>query len=180
MLVPRHPERFNEVGELIEKTGFKLVKRTDAFGMDEDLADVILLDSVGELRAVYPLAEIVFVGGSLIPHGGQNILEPALEKKAIVTGHFMTNFQAMAKTFSEKKAIVKLPELEESEVVDKLAEVFEKLSRDEALRKSLAKNAYIAMGKNRGATQRTVEYLNPYLLVMGNFSGKMRASSNQK
>ena len=180
MLVPRHPERFAEVEGLIENTGFKWVRRTDALGMDEDLADVILLDSVGELRAVYPLAEIVFVGGSLIPHGGQNILEPALEKKAIVTGHFMTNFQAMANAFSEQNAIVKLPKLEEDEIVDKLAKVFEELLIDENLRKSLAENAYIAMGKNRGATEKTVDYLKPYLQVKKNFVHDITSSKRRK
>jgi 3-deoxy-D-manno-octulosonic-acid transferase len=58
---------------------------------------VILLDSIGELRAVYPLAEIVFVGGSLIPHGGQNILEPAISERAIVTGFYTMNFAAIVK-----------------------------------------------------------------------------------
>lgn len=180
MLVPRHLERFEEVGKLIESTGFNWVRRTDALGMEDELADVILLDSVGELRSVYPLSDIVFIGGSLIPHGGQNILEPALEKKAIVTGHFMTNFEAMAKTFSEQKAMVKLPELSEDQIVGRLAEVLERLLRDETLRKSLAENAYIAMGKNRGATHKTLKYLDPYLLVQGNFANKLNRATRQK
>ncbi len=63
-----------------------MVARSTPTPSRDKMAEIILLDSVGELRAVFPLAEIVFVGGSLIPHGGQNILEPAMEKKAIVTG----------------------------------------------------------------------------------------------
>jgi 3-deoxy-D-manno-octulosonic-acid transferase len=58
-------------------------------------ADVILLDTIGELRSAYPLAEIVFVGGSLIPHGGQSVIEPAAEGKAIVTGPYTENFVAV-------------------------------------------------------------------------------------
>ena len=92
MLVPRHPERFNEVAQTIKDTGFIFAKRSENPSVRDKTAEIILLDSIGELRAVYPLAEIVFVGGSLIPHGGQNVLEPAIEKKAIVTGFHTANF----------------------------------------------------------------------------------------
>ncbi len=168
MLVPRHPERFDEVADLIDNTGFSWLRRTSNLGFDDELADIVLLDTIGELRSVYPLAEIVFVGGSLIPHGGQNILEPALEKKTIVTGHHMTNFKAMAMEFKEKDAFVQLPKLKDSKVADALAKVFEELLRDNKKRKQLAKNAFSLMGKNRGATDKTLAYLKPYLQVQGN------------
>lgn len=165
MLVPRHPERFKEVEELIEQTGFSWIKRTAPLGLDDELADIILLDTIGELRSVYSLAEIVFVGGSLIPHGGQNILEPALEKKTILTGYSMTNFQAMAREFAEHKAFVQLPKLKNDQVADKLAEALEMLLMDADLRKQMAKKAFLVMRKNRGATDKTLEYLKPYLQV---------------
>ena len=180
MLVPRHPERFREVGGLIERTGFNWTRRTNSLSLDDELADIILLDTIGELRSVYPLADLVFVGGSLIPHGGQNILEPALESKAIVTGHFMTNFAAITEEFVERDAIIKLPALPEEKTVEALAETFENLIRDESRRKKLAKNAYVLMKKNRGATDRTLRYLKPYLQVQSNFVDKMTAVKLQK
>ena len=163
MLVPRHPERFDEVAELVEKTDFSLARRSNEPLVEEKLADVILLDSIGELRAAYPLAEIVFVGGSLIPHGGQSILEPALAKRAIVTGHHTMNFASIIKQFSQPHALVQLPELEENEIVENLATVFGNLLKRVELRKKLGINAYAVMKKHRGATEKTIEYLKPLL-----------------
>jgi 3-deoxy-D-manno-octulosonic-acid transferase len=180
MLVPRHPERFREVEDLIKKTGFSWAKRTGSFGLEDGLAEIILLDSIGELRTVYPLSEIVFVGGSLIPHGGQNILEPALEKKAIVTGAYMSNFEAMAKEFAERKAFIQLPELEEDQIADKLAETFIKLLKNKKLVKRLSNNAYVLMNRSRGATDKTVEYLKPYLQVQSNFADRVVRAETQK
>jgi 3-deoxy-D-manno-octulosonic-acid transferase len=180
MLVPRHPERFREVAGLIERTGFNWARRTGPMSLEDELADIILLDTIGELRSVYPLADLVFVGGSLIPHGGQNILEPALERKAIVTGHFMTNFAAMTEEFVERNALVKLPELPEEQIAGTLAETFVDLLNDEPRRKKLAKNAYLLMKKNRGATDRTLKYLNPFLQVQSNFVDKMSPVKIQK
>src|SRR5258706_7187455 len=97
MIVPRHPERFAEVAELIKNTGFTWVRRSDTESERDKTAAIILLDSIGELRAVYPLADIVFVGGSLIPHGGQSIYEPAAAGKAIITGPHTANFEAVVR-----------------------------------------------------------------------------------
>ena len=168
MLVPRHPERFDEVEELLQKTSFKWVKRTSPLSLDDGTADIILLDSIGELRSVMPLAEIVFVGGSLIPHGGQNILEPALEKKTIVTGNYMMNFSAMAQEFTEREAFIQLPKLKEDAIPVKLAEVFTELLEDEKLKNKLAANAFKVMQKNRGATGKTLNFLKPFLQVQSN------------
>ncbi|MEQ1646729.1 MAG: 3-deoxy-D-manno-octulosonic acid transferase, partial [Pyrinomonadaceae bacterium] len=77
MLVPRHPERFAEVADLVKASGFAWARRSETPSDRDRSAEVILIDSIGELRAAYPLAEIVLVGGSLIPHGGQSIFEPA-------------------------------------------------------------------------------------------------------
>lgn len=176
MIVPRHPERFAEIADLIKTTGFSWTKRTSALNLEDEIADIILLDSIGELRSIYPLAEIVFVGGSLIPHGGQNVIEPALEKKAIVTGNFMINFQAIAKEFAEQNAFIQLPNLRENQVVDELVKAFEKLLKDESLRKSLAQNAFQVLQKNRGATEKTLKHLKPFLQVQSNFVDKMNSA----
>ena len=110
--------------------------RSEEESSRDQSAEVILLDSVGELRAVFPLAEIVFVGGSLIPHGGQNILEPAIEKKPIVTGFYTMNFAEIVKEFLAQDALVQLPELNENEAV------------------ATARRRFFRIAEQRGTTQR--------------------------
>jgi 3-deoxy-D-manno-octulosonic-acid transferase len=168
LIAPRHPERFAEVAEMIDKTGFKWVRRNTALSFDDEMADVILLDTIGELRAVYPLAKIVFVGGSLIPHGGQSVLEPAIERKAIVTGAFTMNFAEIVKKFVENDALIQLPELRDAEIPEMLAEVFLELLNNKDKREKIAENAFATIGENRGACERTIKLLKPSLLVQGN------------
>lgn len=173
LIAPRHPERFTQVAELVEQTGFSRVKRTSALSFDDEIADVILLDSIGELRAVYPLSKIVFVGGSLIPHGGQSVLEPAVEQNAIVTGFYTTNFAEIIRTFIENDALIQMPETSEAEIPIKLAEIFLELLHDRKTRERLAENAFKTIGDNRGACQRTIKLLKPSLLVQGNIVRKI-------
>jgi 3-deoxy-D-manno-octulosonic-acid transferase len=161
MLVPRHPERFEEVAQAIKSTGFSWVKRSENASARDASAEIILLDSIGELRSVYPLAEIVFVGGSLIPHGGQSVLEPAIEGKAIVTGFYTMNFKAIVEEFNRQNALVQLEKLSHKVVPEKLAEVFSELLRNERKRTELAENARRVIQESRGATARTVESLKP-------------------
>ncbi len=163
LIAPRHPERFGEVAELIKKSGFDWVKRSEAESSRDKTAEIILLDSIGELRSVYPLAEIVFVGGSLIPHGGQSILEPAIARKAIVTGFYTTNFTDVVREFLSQNALVQLPELDENQVSARLAGIFQEFLQDALKREKLAANALAVMKKNRGATAKTVENLQEFL-----------------
>ncbi len=165
LIAPRHPERFDEVAELIENTGFSWTKRTNEKSFDDELVDVILLDSIGELRSVFPLAEIVFVGGSLIAHGGQNMLEPAIAKKAIVTGFYTMNFAEIVKVFLEKDALIQLPKLKESEITTKLSETFAELLQNEKRRHFLAEHAFTIMRTSRGATEKTIEEIRPIFKV---------------
>lgn len=161
MLVPRHPERFAEVAEAIKSTGFSWVKRSENSSERDASAEIILLDSIGELRSVYPLAEIVFVGGSLIPHGGQSILEPAIEGKAIVTGFYTMNFKAIVEEFTRQNALIQLEKLSAKEIPEKLSEILSELLQNERKRTELAENARRVMQENRGATARTIESLKP-------------------
>jgi len=163
LIAPRHPERFAEVTGWIKETGFNWVRRSENESERDKTAEIILFDSIGELRAVYPLAEIVFVGGSLIPHGGQSVLEPATCGKAIVTGFYTMNFAAAVKEFTAKDALVQLSQTGEKYIVRKLAEVFERLLRDAKERENLARNAFAVIEKNRGATEKTIENLKPFL-----------------
>lgn len=173
LIAPRHPERFDEVAELIDKTGFNWIKRTAPLSFDDELADVILLDTIGELRSVYPLSKIVFVGGSLIPHGGQSVLEPAIENNAIVTGLHTMNFAEIIRTFVENDALIQMPAYEESEIPERLADIFSELLNDAERCGQLAENAAEIIKQNRGACQRTVKLLKPYLLVQGNMQRKI-------
>jgi 3-deoxy-D-manno-octulosonic-acid transferase len=163
LLVPRHPERFTEVAQIIKDTGFIWAKRSENPSERDQTAEIILLDSIGELRAVYPLAEIVFVGGSLIPHGGQNILEPAHCRKAIVSGFYTMNFKAIVEEFLKQDALIQLPKLSEKVVSKKLAEVLSELLSDEKRRYELAENAFRVAKDNGGATAKTIENLKSIL-----------------
>jgi len=151
ILAPRHPERFDQVAALVEKLGFRMVRRSLWSG--EPLAgSVLLLDSIGELAAIYSLATVAFVGGSLVPRGGHNILEPALYGAAIVTGNHYENFREIINFFRSRNAvrIVGLAEL---------PLVFIELIENQGERETLGRNALAALESQRGATDRTVTAL---------------------
>ena len=164
MIAPRHPERFSEVRELIRSTGFTWTRRSEAESTRDKTAEVILLDSIGELRAAFPLAEIVFVGGSLIPHGGQSVLEPAEAGRAIITGHYTANFTEAMAGLLDNDAIIQLPVLRASETAAALADRIGELLTDPARRTELGANAAAVMKRNRGAADKTIEHLRPLLL----------------
>jgi 3-deoxy-D-manno-octulosonic-acid transferase len=159
LIAPRHPERFAEVAQIIKSIGFEWARRGEEPSPRDKNAKIILLDSIGELRAIYPLAEIVFVGGSLIPHGGQNILEPASARKAIVSGFYTMNFEAIVKEFLSQKALIQLPKLAEKDVSAKLAETLAELVNNLERRDKLAANAFHVLQINQGATRKTIEHL---------------------
>ncbi len=162
LIAPRHPERFDDVANLLHDSPYSFVRRTQEITDQDKEADIILLDSIGELRAVYPLAEIVFVGGSLIPHGGQSILEPASLGKPIVTGPHTMNFDAVVSEFLENDALIQLPESrQEYEITERLYEALVNTLLDNTERRqTLGQNAAAVMGKsNNLATERTIEQL---------------------
>ncbi len=176
MIAPRHPERFAEVATLVKETGFTWVRRTESPSSRDTAAEVILLDSIGELRAVYPLAELVFVGGSLIPHGGQSIFEPAAAGKAIITGPHTANFQAAVAEFLARDAIVQLPETGDEDVVKILSTAFDGLLSNRKKRQQLGEHAFAVMNNNRGAVARSVDYVTQILLPASESSHRRRYS----
>ena len=168
LIAPRHPERFEAVAKLIEAfrsdpanewRSYSVARRSKTESEDDRTADVILLDSIGELRSVYPLADIVFVGGSLISHGGQSILEPAAAGTAIITGHYTHNFADAVATFRTSQALIQLPELPPEKIVDELFDQLSDILEDPNRRSELGRNALAVMTANRGATGRTIEEL---------------------
>ncbi len=105
LVAPRHPERADEVERLIRDRGLRAVRRT-AFGAAEDGEAVIILDTVGELAGLYGLADVVFVGGSLVPTGGHNMLEPAQRRKPVLFGPHTSNFRESAELLRSAGAAV--------------------------------------------------------------------------
>ena len=172
MIAPRHPERFKEVAELIQQSGLSWTKRTNPANPSDTNATVILLDTIGELPATYELAEIVFVGGSLVDKGGHNVLEPAASGVAVVTGAHTHNFQAIVELMHEANAIVQLPPLEGSAAGDEVAHAFTKLLADPAERAELGRRGKQLVIDNQGATNKTIELIAPLI------SSKPRVSSN--
>jgi 3-deoxy-D-manno-octulosonic-acid transferase len=151
ILAPRHPERFAAVAELVEKLGFRLWRRSLWSG--ESIAGgVFLVDSIGELAALYSLATVAFVGGSLVPRGGHNILEPALYGVPVVTGNHYENFRDIVNYFRERNAVRVVG-------VAELPLVFMELIESREARETLGRNALAALESQRGATARTVDAL---------------------
>src|SRR5947209_7892057 len=127
LIAPRHPERFNEVAALIAASSFSWTRRSSAQAASDLASDVILLDSIGELRAVFTPAALVFVGGSLVPTGGHNVLEPAAHAKCIITGAHTFNFTAIVRDFIKQQALVQLPAVDERQAPPTLARTFQEL-----------------------------------------------------
>ena len=103
ILAPRHTDRFTEVMHIARGEGFATARRTELAIDAEPRADVVVLDTIGELAQVYQLATVAFVGGSLVPTGGHNILEPAVYGRPVVFGPSMTNFAEIAEMFLAKR-----------------------------------------------------------------------------
>ncbi len=151
MLAPRHPERFPEVAALVEQLGFRMWRRSLWSG--EALAGgVFLVDSIGELAALYSLATVAFVGGSLVPRGGHNILEPALYGVPIVTGNHYENFRDVVNFFAGRNAVRIVG-------VAELPLVFMELIEKSGERITLGRNAQAAFESQRGATAKTISAL---------------------
>lgn len=155
VLVPRHVERAEEVVACLEERGMSYVRRSrvDEF-TDSEMPDVLFVDTTGELRNFYSVADIIFVGKSLLQHGGQNPIEPALCGKAVVVGPNMENFPAVMPPFMEKKAIIQV------EDAASLEEQIGLLLADEAFRDDLGRRAAGVVAANTGVVEQTVRLLN--------------------
>jgi 3-deoxy-D-manno-octulosonic-acid transferase len=161
MIAPRHPERFAEVADFIKASGLRWVRRTAPPKTSDGDAEVILLDSIGELHSAYSLATIVFVGGSLARTGGHNILEPAAVGAAVITGPHTYNFQFIVETFVQAGAIIQLQPQSDSGAIVELGNVILELLAEPARRIELGSRAQKLVKENRGATERTLDLLQP-------------------
>ena len=153
LMAPRHPERFDSVPALVEAAGFRCLRRSALDPVAWNDGEVMLLDTLGELSQVYALASVVFVGGSLVPAGGHNILEPAVAGKPVVVGPHMENFQEIADQFSSEQALVRVGS------ADELASEVSALLVDPERRAGLGARARELVGRNRGAVGRSTDAL---------------------
>ena len=161
ILAPRHPERFEKVAALISSEGFALQRRSQWQSPQPIRNGIFLLDSVGELAAVYELADVAFVGGSLVPTGGHNILEPAQYGAAILVGLHTFNFREIVSIFeqgdTEQGGAVK------TVTVENLGAQFLFLLGHPEERQRMGSAAKGLFTKHAGATRRTLDALAPLL-----------------
>ena len=150
VLAPRHPERGAEVTALAAERGIAAVRRSRLPGGETGPADVVVLDTVGELAALFQVATVVFLGGSLVPVGGHNVIEPAAWGKPVVFGPHMQNFAEIAGLFLANRAARRIAGVEELEPV--LAE----LLSDPRQRAALGAAARSLVAANRGAAMRSL------------------------
>jgi 3-deoxy-D-manno-octulosonic-acid transferase len=156
LIAPRHPERFESVARFLSESGLRLLRRS-AFKCDRDADprfDVLLLDSIGELARLYVYSDVVFVGGSLVPKGGHNVLEPASVGRPIVVGPHMENFRDIANDLVKRDAMVQLRIAPPDVLIRSLVEAFKLLLTDGQSAHRLGENARAAVEANRGATDR--------------------------
>ena len=156
LLAPRHPERFAEVERLLQQSGLKFYRRSQWNG--ESLTGaVLLIDTIGELASLYALADVAFVGGSLAPRGGHNILEPAQHGVAILVGEHTENFRDIVELFLSRNAVrIVRPE--------NMVATFLDLLTNEPERQALGLRASETLRSQQGATEVTLAKLRELLL----------------
>jgi len=150
IIAARHPERFDEVERVCRHEGLAAVRRTELPIDAEPRADAVVLDTIGELAQLYQIATVVFVGGSLVPAGGHNILEPALYGKPIVFGPYMQNFGEIAEAFLANGAAIQVRSGSD------LDETMLSLVGDPVRRARVGAAARALVESNRGARDRTL------------------------
>ncbi len=152
VIAPRHIERAGEVCELVKDSSFRAARFSEG-NLEKKDFDVLVVDTIGHLKAFYNLATVVFVGKSLIGFGGQNIIEPAFFAKPIIVGPNMQNFGEITDIFLDARAIVQIQET--SQLFDALSQLLESAQ----LRNQLGERALSTVVKNQGATLGTQEIL---------------------
>ncbi|RON10645.1 3-deoxy-D-manno-octulosonic acid transferase [Pseudomonas brassicacearum] len=152
ILVPRHPERFNPVFELCQQQGFNTIRRSTGEAVSVNTS-VLLGDTMGELLFLYALADSAFVGGSLVPNGGHNLLEPAALAKPVLSGPHLFNFLEIATLMRSAKA---LQEVDDAQGLALAVQRLFELPRDA---QRMAEAGLTVMRANQGALQRLLDGL---------------------
>lgn len=160
IIAPRKPVRVPEVAGLAEKSGFSVGYRKallEADPKDRQQHEVVLIDTIGELGRIYAIGDVVYVGGSMITHGGHNVLEPAAHAKPIIVGPHMFNFKdsyALLKQHNACRTITNGKELTEALLT---------ILSDDDLRRSMGAGSLEVITGNRGAAKRSIDYLKALL-----------------
>ncbi|HLF95899.1 MAG TPA: lipid IV(A) 3-deoxy-D-manno-octulosonic acid transferase [Methylococcaceae bacterium] len=152
LLAPRHPERASEICSLCRQRGLRYLTRTAGMPCTSDTA-VFILDTLGELKQFYGAGDIAFIGGSLVPAGGHNVLEPAALGVPILFGPLMDNFIEISRKLLAEQGAVQISH--RSELSDEVS----RLLADPAARERLGENARRFLTANRGALQATLRCL---------------------
>ena len=158
ILAPRHPERFDEAENLLKHSGISYIRKTALSSEQGNRPhDIILLDTIGELAKSYSIADIVFIGGSLVPVGGHNVLEPAVFSKPVIYGMYMGNFREMAELLQKKKAAIQVKDADE--FIDQALT----LLKDSQLRQKTGENSFQVIKENSGAVVKSMNILKKLL-----------------
>ncbi len=157
ILAARHPERFGGVADLLASSGLRFWRRSQWNGTDPISGGVFLLDTIGELGAIYQLADVAFVGGSLAPRGGHNILEPAMYGVPVIVGPHTENFRDIIELFRRADAVTVVHD------AGQLAASFTELLADVHKRRELGDRAADLVKQQSGATARTLDAIDTLL-----------------
>jgi 3-deoxy-D-manno-octulosonic-acid transferase len=152
LIAPRHPERFQEVYQLCIQAGFNtgLRSKVDTLSADNE---IVVLDSLGELLGMYQISDYAFVGGSLVPVGGHNVLEPIAMNVPVLTGNQVHNFKAICSDLEAAKAILMVQKAQE--VIDGII----KLHQDKTFCQQMVANATAVFEQNKGAVMRHLQQI---------------------
>ncbi|PYN37007.1 MAG: 3-deoxy-D-manno-octulosonic acid transferase [Candidatus Rokuibacteriota bacterium] len=161
VIAPRHPERTREVLALVDRRGWPSVRRSELPGAvataDGPVAPVVILDTVGELAMLYSVADVVFVGGSLVPMGGHNVLEAAQRRKPVLIGPHTENFRDSVGLLESAGAALVVRDAPE------LSHELRRLLADQDLRLKLGDAGYEAVASRHGAVRETLDLVGRYL-----------------
>jgi 3-deoxy-D-manno-octulosonic-acid transferase len=156
ILAPRHPDRFRAVADLLNGRGLRFARRSEG-GAPGGAAQVILVDTVGELGALYAAADVAFVGGSLVPVGGHNLLEPAALGIPVLTGPYYSNGKDIARLLLARSAALLVNDAQE------LAAAVKRLLADPVERRRVGAAGKEIVESNRGSVARLLALIDPLL-----------------
>lgn len=152
LIAPRHPERFQAVYQLCQQAGFNTGLRSNVDTLSPE-NEIVVLDSLGELLGMYQISDYAFVGGSLVPVGGHNVLEPIAMNVPVLSGNQVHNFKAICDDLNEAKGILLVQQ--GNEVIDGIIQ----LHADPTLRQQMINNAAAVFEKNKGSVMRHLQQI---------------------
>jgi 3-deoxy-D-manno-octulosonic-acid transferase len=157
IIVPRHPERFERVAALAQKSGYKTLRRSEQRPCPSDV-QILIVDTMGELPLFYAASDVAFVGGSLVPHGGHNLLEPAALGRAVLTGPHFFNFNEITHQFLDAKAALEVSNTEQ------LASTVMLLLENSKQRAEMGEAGLKLIASSQGASTRLINLIKFHLM----------------